>query len=389
MILTKNTQSDPQISSYSSYSAIDFTVHDYQCGSPNASISRAPEDILLEQGYSLIRAVLPASKVWHNPRTTPLYRAKSGNSYVFGKTPPSVPFDKSVWQELKAWGAPAIGEEVYRLEELDEFVGTDLSSIFRQEEDVVARPPTLVSLPQKRERPLEPAAELDLKRRKLHAGSLHRFVPRPHIHPSPFLPAARPLKGRPFKKTEPTYIAPYTTFSLPDDALVAWLIPVRGTLPWQNTTSGGFLETSNTIPRPPQPGIDDQISWTHTSLLKFWDFLLDLRKAGSLGALGVSFHGTENHKPSTTATNHDYPVTPDRFNTAETAIYQQAIPISISMVDYIKIYHEASRRLYVRSALDAWAFEATCPNDKQSKIRLFKGARLVLLDASSKGIHIS
>ena len=35
-------------------------------------------------------------------------------------------------------------------------------------------------------------------------------------------------KGRPFQKTEPVFIAPYLTFSLPDDARVAWLVPIRG-----------------------------------------------------------------------------------------------------------------------------------------------------------------
>ena len=55
------------------------------------------------------------------------------------------------------------------------------------------------------------------------------------------------------------------------------------------------------------------------------------------------------------------------------------------MVDYIKVNHDAPCRLYVRSALDAWSFQA----GDTEKIRLLKGARLVLVDSCSRGIQIS
>ena len=62
---------------------------------------------------------------------------------------------------------------------------------------------------------------------------------------------------------------------------------------------------------------------------------------------------------------------------------------NLSMVDYIKINHDAPCRLYVRSALDAWSYEVSDADGCVKKIRLLKGARLVLVDACSRGIQIS
>ena len=59
------------------------------------------------------------------------------------------------------------------------------------------------------------------------------------------------------------------------------------------------------------------------------------------------------------------------------------------VVDYIKVNHDAPCRLYVRNALDAWSCEGRDTDGCVKKIRLLKGARLVLVDARSRGIQIS
>ena len=56
------------------------------------------------------------------------------------------------------------------------------------------------------------------------------------------------------------------------------------------------------------------------------------------------------------------------------------------MVDYIKVYYDAYCRLYVQSALDAWSYDT---DDCDNKVRVLKGARLVLVDACSRAIQIS
>jgi hypothetical protein len=63
--------------------------------------------------------------------------------------------------------------------------------------------------------------------------------------------------------------------------------------------------------------------------------------------------------------------------------------LNLSTVDYIKVNHDALCRLYVRNALDAWSYEVGDTDGCVKKIRLLKGARLVLVDACSRGIQIS
>ena len=209
------------------------------------------------------------------------------------------------------------------------------------------------------------------------------------MHPSPFCSSPSPPKGRPFQKTEPVFIAPYLTFSLPDDARVAWLVPIRGTLPWEHCTSAVFLDASHIIPIP-SSSIADQVSWTQGSLLKFWNFLLRLREVGKLGSLGISFTCSlqSGTSPATTEVD-DHHIHPDRLFlnvTSDTLSYPPEIWCNLSMLDYIKVYHDAHCRLYVRSALDAWSYDT---DDGDNKVRVLKGARLVLVDACPRAIQIS
>ena len=179
---------------------------------------------------------------------------------------------------------------------------------------------------------------------------------------------------------------------------MAWLIPVRGTLPWEHCTSGALLDDSNFIPTPSSPIIDDQISWTQDSILKFWDFLLRLRQVGKLGPLAISFNCAPQSRISPVTTNMDEPIRLNpNITTTTTTTLTDTLPypqeprsnLNLSMVDYIKVNHDGPCRLYVRSALDAWSYEVTDTDGCIKKIRLLKGARLVLVDACSRGIQIS
>lgn len=66
----------------------------------------------------------------------------------------------------------------------------------------------------------------------------------------------------------------------------------------------------------------------------------------------------------------------------------------LALIDHIKIYHDTRFTMAIRNILDAWRFDAVEgttatgePNIK--KIRILKGARLVLLDERSKGVLVS
>jgi hypothetical protein len=180
---------------------------------------------------------------------------------------------------------------------------------------------------------------------------------------------------------------------------VAWLIPIRGILPWENCTSGAFLDASCIIPTPSSPIVDNQISWTQDSILKFWEFLLRLREVGKLGPLGISFNCSLQTRisPGTTNVDQRFYIDPDLLFLDVTTSNTEAVPypqetcsnLNLSTVDYIKVNHDAPCRLYVRNALDAWSYEVGDTDSCVKKIRLLKGARLVLVDACSRGIQIS
>ena len=67
---------------------------------------------------------------------------------------------------------------------------------------------------------------------------------------------------------------------------------------------------------------------------------------------------------------------------------------SLKAVDHIKVYHEVGYAMFIRNVLDAWGFggenegEGTIKT-KTKKTRVLKGAKLVLVDARSKGVLIS
>ncbi|KAF8804351.1 hypothetical protein BYT27DRAFT_7259330 [Phlegmacium glaucopus] len=367
-------------------------------------LSRASQNKLLAQGHRLVQNALSTSSGWRNekivsPLLTRFPEPKPKTVYSFANVPPTRPPHEAGLCDLKEWGSVVTQDEVFSLDDLDEFVNTDLGSIFRnnahQEQKLE---PQLLTNPiiEKRERSPDSVSEPQAKRRKLEMGALYGFIPKPHVYPSPFCPSPSPPKGKPFEKTEPVFIAPYITFSLPDDARVAWLIPVRGTFPWKNCTSGAFLDPSHIIPIPSSPVVNDQVSWTQGSILDFWDFLLRLRKVGKLGPLGISFNFSPQSRISSATTNVDHHQThPDLSfllnvtTTIDTSTYPQETRCNLSMVDYIKINHDAPCRLHVRNALDAWSYEVKDPDGSVKKTRLLKGARLVLVDASSRGIQIS
>ena len=195
----------------------------------------------------------------------------------------------------------------------------------------------------------------------------------PHIYPSPFLSSISQPKGRPFNRNQPVFFAPYSEFSLHDDARVAWLIPIQGAFPWGACTPGMLLDSSE-LPSL-QPNL---VQWNPASLIKFWQFLLALRNSGLLGALGVSLQLSNS------------------FGMTLGGDYSHSNPVSLShepmdsktdliSADYIKLYHDASRTFYVRKAVDCWSYQT---ESEVSKVRILKGAKIPLLDEVSIAILV-
>ncbi|KDR77294.1 hypothetical protein GALMADRAFT_225410 [Galerina marginata CBS 339.88] len=366
------------------YSDLSFTVHEYH--NP-ASDVRTTQEVLLENAYQLVKASVSVNAEWSYVKCIPgsygvQGTAIGGNCYVFNASPPNILSEKGRAKEIKEWGSSVTEDEVFNMDDLEEFTGSGYGHIL--EGKTAAHVSSVNSQSsKKRENNASPENEPEPKKRKLHVGSLYNVIPQPHMHPSPFSPSEARTKGKPYKRVDPIFISPYTTLSSSDDTRWAWLIPVRGAFRWEHCTSGEFLDNSHLLPIPPTPGSPDRVSWTEASLRGFWQFLLDLRNVGSLGSLGISFHAARD-KPSQASkfSASDSILTPSRA-TLDTSLNPSS---QTSMVDYIKVYHDAPKALYVRYALDIWQYRKTSGDDK---IRVLKGARLVLVDEASQGIAVS
>jgi hypothetical protein len=189
----------------------------------------------------------------------------------------------------------------------------------------------------------------------------------------------------PFRKTVPQPINPYSQATVREYlrmpfARSAWIVPVRGVLPWQGCSSAITLASSPSenpsFLVPPQPEAENrEIIWTHASLIDFWGFLLAVREANTLGPLALSFHASVSNNPR---------------------------PLLLLEVDHIKIYHDAVCAMLIRSVLDAWAYPTAQVNrdrnadnaapdnrTRTNKVRVLKGTKLVLLDERSNGVLVS
>ena len=194
-----------------------------------------------------------------------------------------------------------------------------------------------------------------------------------------------------YSKAKPIPIAPHT---LPLAAPLpysrrTWVIPVRGALPWRHATGAVLLLDPADPPLPPDPKTNEELAWTSDALRAFWIFLGLMRE---LHALGLSFHFSQhfssNSEPSFTEISGmgAQPLSVDSRATPSIAAssHQGVGTVPLSSVDHIKVYHDAAHSMPIRTILDVWAFE---PADGR-KIRLLKGARLVLLDERSSGIFV-
>lgn len=84
--------------------------------------------------------------------------------------------------DLKEWDATVTQDEIFSLDDLDEFINTDFTSIFRdivhQEQHTYPRLLQQYPVAKKREQGADSASEPLLKRRRLEPRSLYGFIPK-------------------------------------------------------------------------------------------------------------------------------------------------------------------------------------------------------------------
>jgi hypothetical protein len=103
-----------------------------------------------------------------------------GTVYGFANAPPSRPPPEvgTGICDLKEWDSVVTQDEIFSLNDLDEFVNTDFNSIFRDIERKSEPQLQPTSVAEKRERTADSVSESQSKRRKLETGALYGFIPK-------------------------------------------------------------------------------------------------------------------------------------------------------------------------------------------------------------------
>lgn len=337
-----------------------YTVHHYAASHPTSQQ-------LLLAGKRVVDACNTLG--WHYPTPSPSFRTCSvpihtparsrGRSYAYAHLPPPPP--QRVRRTIKDWDSAVDEDDVFSLQDLQEF----------ETRLVVICPPI----------PLPGSTHTD-SRKRFFDQSLYRVIPQvslrsrtryghlhaqPHICPAPDdppSPSTTNEKGftRYLANNKPIPVPPHTQATV--DAVLedpyarcAWIIPVRGSLPWADCTAASVLDPEHASDHTPDEGHSRQIIWTPDALRQFWEFLLQLREGGALGSVALSFHA------ASTVCQESAPGT--------AAVDVETRPLLAT--DYVKVYHSVRYALRLRHVLYAWRFEGV--------ERVLKGARLVLVDS--------
>ncbi|TFK31427.1 hypothetical protein BDQ12DRAFT_729574 [Crucibulum laeve] len=351
---------------------VEFTVHNY--AQTTGSTLRGTSSELLDIGHKMIQAASTKfqSTRWIKPRLNNAAKKKenSGKQYIYGHKLPIFSGIKGKGHDLKIsktpeWDSLVMENEVFTISELEEFESVDLSQT------------------NKRPAPPEPLEEPPRKKVKLEDGTLHRLIPQPHMHPSPFPTRAFSAKAIPYRRVPSVPIPPHVLPIPAPDAYArsAWIIPIRGAMPWDlasPATLASSDDNDNFLPSAPTTP-SEQIIWTPDAVLQFWNFLLKLRKAESLGALGVSFHAARSSPSASSSSTSSYGMYDlvqnqlgveylesatllsesdkrDREGGEEGKEPLEPVRYPLSSIDHIKIYQCAKNAMYIRNALDLWRY---------------------------------
>ncbi|KIY49739.1 hypothetical protein FISHEDRAFT_57998 [Fistulina hepatica ATCC 64428] len=380
-----------------------FLVHLY-C----SSSSPRKDAALLETGRKTIQDA-SAYSVWRYTHSQQVLFNQSSSerisSFVYNRVQPLVDCPQYT-PRLKEWGEPVTdGDDIFDMHSLEEFKSTnfdflaDSIPIFRH------------AISNKRDSADSEARPPNLKKRRiapdLETGSLVKIIALPHARLAPFTnkPANIPESLKPFAKTLPKPLPPLSEIPplLPYQRN-AWIVPIRGTMPWNTCTSAAIWSAQSphnpvpvhtTLPDPETvPDLSSSlIVWNFHAVECFWSFLVSLQANRKLGDIGLSFQWARSKSS-------------DR-------------PPSLSALDYIKVTHDAPYSMHMRTLLDLWQYEPVkaerrsetstarenmdppmetkrlelakdfCAPKTSEKIRVLKRAVLALVDNRNKGILYS
>ncbi|KAG1740486.1 uncharacterized protein EDB91DRAFT_352090 [Suillus paluster] len=419
-------------------SSLRLTVHNY---SNDEGPTSSHSDETLELGRDLAHAA--SSNIgWKQPVVsfnTRLFELRHDRLYQFSVSPPRVPSAHRT-HVLKDWGVPPSpsDDEEFVLEALEEFIHVKPEA--RRARPTLKRsaPPDLrTDLRDTQSRDVahyrasstnELSIEPPRKRFRHDEACIANLIPQPHFvaGPSAGFPGLDREHLRPYRKAPAYMIAPYDNFELAKLFMhspynrAAWLIPIRGRLPWDGAAWATITEPVQApqrgdtpqLPSGPATQFDGTtlITWTRHSIVDFWKFMISIQQAKNLGPISLSFHAAPSGVPFTftssinrfdlTARRSNRPVQPAQSKASvdpSDDISDQIRHAQLESTDFIKVYHDAKYSLYLRNILDAYRYipEATTseghPNNCETagsttKIRMLKGAQLVVVDNLSRAV---
>jgi hypothetical protein len=162
----------------------------------------------------------------------------------------------------------------------------------------------------------------------------------------------------------------------------AWIVPIQGDLSVESCTSAIMLPSED----PAMPSISEartterrEISWTRLAVTQFWEFLIAVQESCKLGPISLSL---EVARPLSAG------------GVGEVA-GDKPLSASLSTIDHFRVIVNMQYAMYVRTVLDAWSYKhqdaakGDLPlTSKPGKVRLLKGATLLLVDNISRGLLI-
>ncbi|KAI0372397.1 hypothetical protein BV20DRAFT_1015035 [Pilatotrama ljubarskyi] len=403
---------------------LDLTVHYFGRTQEPGEPTPSPQ-ALLDCAAQLVAFSCKQEK-WYPPREINLSLfSLTGRGIRFSKDPPRYAASDRPGPGIplsKEWGTSLAEEETWTLGDLEEFDHGALQALLAGD-----LPPAEQRLPQDRsiEGPSDGAETVDIdtpqlirpgskrthhedsalmhvsKRPRLDEQPLYGALPLPHMYPAIITlnDPWPPFTHSDLFNSSPFPIPPHTSTTAEERisdpfGRLAWIVPVRGSLPWEGATMASLnvesgdvasLEAREIMPEAPS------ISWTGHALRTFWAFLQELRNAGNLGPLSLAFCNPPAPNDASSPGQYSY-VGSQKRNTSSLATSEGEASLlgdgstqlpcaSLGRCVYIKIYHDARYTKVLRSILNAWSYKKA-----GRKFRLLKGTALALLDEYGKGV---
>ncbi|KAI0699225.1 hypothetical protein BC835DRAFT_582261 [Cytidiella melzeri] len=199
-------------------------------------------------------------------------------------------------------------------------------------------------------------------------------------------------------ETLPTYFQdPYSR--------CAWIIPVRGAPPFPGCTPASVLDYTRhsepssldlydvLLPSGPTSKVVHQdspgtITWTADAIRSLWKFLCSVRDAGHIGAVALSFQ-CANFFSASLDQSLGQVFAQSQGRDMDSGGKSGSTAKGLRGLDYIKVYVDAPHAPGMRDVLHAWHYECLLPTQlggDVARLRLLRGARLLLVDESNRGV---